>query len=66
MEEQAAEQPINDFVAEDKAQKMAASVAKVLSIPVEFVDVKLSDSGNGLKVTGASVWIPKEILENLV
>ena len=56
---------VSDFAIEDKAKKVAASLARSLSIPVEFVDIKLSDTGFGLRMTGASIWVPKEILETL-
>lgn len=44
---------------------IAARVAALLKVPLEMVDVRLSDTPEGLKIQGASVWIPAESLEIL-
>lgn len=66
LEEQLSAVPVDQTLqTEGIALRSAARIASLLSIPVEFVDVKMTDSPAGLVISGASVWVPKEILENL-
>lgn len=66
MEEKLASPPVDpNLQTEGVALRAAARIANMLSIPLEFVDVKIANTPTGLSIAGTSIWVPKEITENL-
>lgn len=47
------------------AAKMTANIASLLKIPSEMVDVRVTATASGLKIEGASIWIPGDSLKFL-
>lgn len=56
----------DDVVVEFEASRVAAEIASRLKISVEMVDVQITSTGGGLKISGVRVWVPGDVALSLV
>lgn len=56
----------DDVVVEFDASRVAAEISSRLKIPVEMVDVQITSTAGGLRISGARVWVPGDVAMSLV